>query len=683
MSNYISSALTGKLARRALKDAFGKKYPNVKFSVRTDNSMNVSWTDGPLASEVDSVVNQFTGATFDGMQDLESSVHSRWSKNHAKWAKGLKDVPVLSVGDDVWFSTKYVFTRRDISREYILMALPVVCHILRNCHEKYDVNPSDYEVVTSDYGSTSVNRIGHGYSSEPRFHGHYIDARSYNVHSMTMNEMVNEYTHARTMADLIPATVRPTVATVTETVETATTETVESVEGVTVRFNDAKQGIEVLFSAKPSESVRAQLKAAKFRWSRNQGLWYAKDTQETRSLAFSFQIPSIESIQNETAEQLNQPATVPAVDSDPGLDILDYEVEQERKRLATAEKLEGLATNMQSGIDYRLRSDRQINTYRRRNIASSMIQDGFRLEGIQKSLRAIAWAMRRDTLAECLSDCTTKKTISSLYDDLKMLQRSSIYSVTIGQQMRVNELSRLIDVYSNRNNNAPDPIALQAQAIADRIKESEIANSGIDGFFPTPDALADEVVKKSDVQPHHAVLDSSAGWGSLLAAAKRAGVTDSNIDAIEISHTLFEILEERGFNVIGRDCLEMTMPPRKYDRILLNPAFENGHAAKEIKHGYLNFLKDGGVLTAIVPSSVMNGDNYLKFREWAVSEANATFERLPDNSFAGIDSARRTGVGTALVILRKGAQSVPQAATMEPKMEPVSEFGEIYQYMIF
>jgi hypothetical protein len=169
----------------------------------------------------------------------------------------------------------------------------------------------------------------------------------------------------------------------------------------------------------------------------------------------------------------------------------------------------------------------------------------------------------------------------------------------------------------------------------------------------------------------------------LLAAAKRAGVPDSNIDAIEVSYTLSQLLEKRGFNVVGRDCLEMTAPPRKYDRLLLNPAFENGHAAKEIKHGYLNFLADGGVLVAIVPSSVMNGDNYLNFREWAVNEAQATFERLPDNSFAGVDAARRTGVGTALVTLRKGTPKATQAATVEPKREPVSIQDEIYQYMIF
>jgi len=49
---------------------------------------------------------------------------------------------------------------------------------------------------------------------------------------------------------------------------------------VSVGRNPAKAGIEIKFSAKPAESILAQLHAAGFRFSYRQSLWYAKDTPD-------------------------------------------------------------------------------------------------------------------------------------------------------------------------------------------------------------------------------------------------------------------------------------------------------------------------------------------------------------------------------------------------------------------
>ena len=46
--------------------------------------------------------------------------------------------------------------------------------------------------------------------------------------------------------------------------------------GLCIRRNMAKHGIEVVFPAKPGTDVRAGLKRLRFRWSRRQGLWYAR-----------------------------------------------------------------------------------------------------------------------------------------------------------------------------------------------------------------------------------------------------------------------------------------------------------------------------------------------------------------------------------------------------------------------
>lgn len=63
---------SAKIVRAALKKAF----PDTKFSVRSDmyaggSSINVDWIDGPTDEQVDKIVGDMEGATFDGMQDLK------------------------------------------------------------------------------------------------------------------------------------------------------------------------------------------------------------------------------------------------------------------------------------------------------------------------------------------------------------------------------------------------------------------------------------------------------------------------------------------------------------------------------------------------------------------------------------------------------------------------------------
>jgi hypothetical protein len=58
-------------------------------------------------------------------------------------------------------------------------------------------------------------------------------------------------------------------------------------QNIIVRENAEKQGVEVIFSDKPDESVRSDLKRHGFRWSKFQKLWYAKADDRTRAFANS------------------------------------------------------------------------------------------------------------------------------------------------------------------------------------------------------------------------------------------------------------------------------------------------------------------------------------------------------------------------------------------------------------
>jgi len=105
---YINCADTAKLMRAALKAQF----PGVKFSVRSSvysggASINVSWTDGPFTSEVESLAKRYEGATFDGMIDLK------------EYHTSLVYFEGDPVPREVRYGSDFVFCNRDLSDEYV------------------------------------------------------------------------------------------------------------------------------------------------------------------------------------------------------------------------------------------------------------------------------------------------------------------------------------------------------------------------------------------------------------------------------------------------------------------------------------------------------------------------------------------------------------------------------------
>lgn len=59
----------------------------------------------------------------------------------------------------------------------------------------------------------------------------------------------------------------------------------ETSTGATVRLNTEKNGVEIVFPAKPAAEILDRVKAAGFRWSRFAGCWWAKQSAETLAAA--------------------------------------------------------------------------------------------------------------------------------------------------------------------------------------------------------------------------------------------------------------------------------------------------------------------------------------------------------------------------------------------------------------
>lgn len=198
-------------------------------------------------------------------------------------------------------------------------------------------------------------------------------------------------------------------------------------------------------------------------------------------------------------------------------------------------------------------------------------------------------------------------------------------------------------------------IGLVAPAPAsDPIKkaERELIGRKIPGYFPTPPALVEKMLGYADIQPGMSVLEPSAGKGNIADAIKEAH-PDAEISAIEPVDTLRTILEAKGHELVGRDFLEHQ---GEYDRIVMNPPFENGQDMAHVRHAY-GLLKPGGVLVAITSEGPFyrSDKKAQEFREW-LEQTGGTSEKNPDKSF--MDSERSTGVATRMVTIEK-----PETAT--------------------
>jgi phospholipid N-methyltransferase len=170
----------------------------------------------------------------------------------------------------------------------------------------------------------------------------------------------------------------------------------------------------------------------------------------------------------------------------------------------------------------------------------------------------------------------------------------------------------------------------------------------IEGFFPTPKDLAREVVAKADLQPGQVVGEFSAGLGH-LATSILEECPEIELHLMEINHRLCDALRIKGFeNVTHGDFLECK-PSAIYDRIVINPPFENLQDIDHVMHAW-EFLKPGGRLVAIMAGNKEGNNKKTQgFRQFI--DEYGSIESNEQGAF--LSGFRPTSVNTVTIVLDK------------------------------
>ena len=159
-------------------------------------------------------------------------------------------------------------------------------------------------------------------------------------------------------------------------------------------------------------------------------------------------------------------------------------------------------------------------------------------------------------------------------------------------------------------------------------------------YFPTPLKVVKQIVDGYSGRWFEGkrVLEPSCGCGRFLDALRKAG---AGCTGIEVDRGRAMEAQAKGHSVIMANFLEVIPDPNPkyaYDAIVMNPPFYGKHYAKHVDHA-MSFLKPGGLLIAILPSSARY-DHGLVDGSW---------DDLPVGSF----SESGTNINTSILTKRK------------------------------
>lgn len=316
---------------------------------------------------------------------------------------------------------------------------------------------------------------------------------------------------------------------------------------------------------------------------------------------------------------------------------------------AVAAKLRAKGDALQAQIDAKLNpaTANQNYTARRARIIEGMREDGYRLQNFQAILYALADGHESGDCPDLLKKIDSKAAVEMiLHSKYKYaLQDGAAKLAKLGLDSAVkfdtaaSLLNSLVDDQKERQRIAREK--------AERANKIRGLVGQIDGYFPTPQEIVDQVMALACISADDKVIEPSAGDGAIARSVRALGVEP---DVCEVSYTLREHLMGQGFNLVGDDCLDLK--GAAYSVAVMNPPFEKAQDADHVRHVFDNLLAPGGRLVAIVSEGLF-------FRD---TKKEASFRGWLDNCGysveleAGAFAASGTGVKTRIVYAEKPRQ---------------------------
>jgi hypothetical protein len=279
-----------------------------------------------------------------------------------------------------------------------------------------------------------------------------------------------------------------------------------------------------------------------------------------------------------------------------------------------AEKFFKLANGMQKQIDEKLNpaTASQNLTRLRARIIASMRREGERLQKIQQALLTLASAAINGDLPESLAKVSSRSHIELLlhYQSFPKGQwdghlRTILEKINIrGFEAFDRARSDLLGLCEDRPETEEEKRAKELKAL-----ELDLRLRKEPGFFVTPKAVVDKMLELAAIDPEHTVLEPSAGLGNIADHLPK-----DQVKVIEWNSSRNRFLQLKGYDVVGDDFLEHR---DRYDRIIMNPPFENAQDIDHVRHAY-ECLNQGGRLVSIMSAGpFFRGDKKAQaFSEW-------------------------------------------------------------------
>lgn len=169
-------------------------------------------------------------------------------------------------------------------------------------------------------------------------------------------------------------------------------------------------------------------------------------------------------------------------------------------------------------------------------------------------------------------------------------------------------------------------------------------------FFWTPKAVLDIIEQYIFIARGERMLEPSAGRGAIASYFRDLAPNyEWQLDCCEMDPENREILQDKGFNLVGSDFMEMPRPERGYHIIVANPPFSNGQDIQHFNRMY-SMLAPGGRMAVIMSTGWKASEKpeAVELREWL----NYFFHEVVDLPRGSFREAG-TNIDTCLVILDK------------------------------